>query len=141
LQLLLSQSSLHLSLLFETRNLLALMNKQFISVSFLGFYLDCLRSESNSIQITGCRQLGAVCSYLSKEEILELVAEVRQVDRFCEGFRRALAEQLMQLPALLGKRTTTEALVSLFLALLKDQEVAVRIELLNHMQGFIEVLR
>jgi hypothetical protein len=85
--------------------------------------------------------LGAVCSYLSKEEILELVGEVRQVDRFCEGFRMALAEQLMQLPALLGKRTTTEALVSLFLALLKDPEVAVRIELLNHSHGFIEVLK
>ncbi len=69
-----------------------------------------------------------------------MVNEVRQVDKYCEGFRMALAEQLMELPVLLGKRTTTESLISIFLTLLKDEEVRVRIELLNNMHAFIEVL-
>lgn len=47
-----------------------------------------------------------------------------------QAIREALAEQIMKLPTLLGKKLTTEYLIGAFLTFLKDDEIPIRIQLL-----------
>ena len=71
------------------------------------------------------QQLSLISAKLYKEEIVDKILPCIKVLILNENIsvRDSLATEIMNLPILLGKRSTTENLIGPFLTLLKDEEI------------------
>jgi len=92
-------------------------------------YVSLLSDSESEVRIAALSQLVGVCSEANKDAVLEAIGKVR--DDPVDGVRGELAGAITGIAEVFGKEGTTEGLLPIMLALLRDEDSEVRLRLIS----------
>lgn len=118
------------------------LGKQLTKNNLLGFFLNFIQDNEAELKTIGVLRMGKFCELLDDSDIIQKIVP-------CLGnlakdnttpVRAALAESILQLCPLIGKKATNDHILQMFLLLLRDESSDVRVNLFKHLDDITKVI-